>query len=101
MEKLEVFEKVFMVFFISIALTVVAPVLYFTVCLLNENVFGFGKTVNYCVMEPTNKAGTLYSDEYKLIGIRRWQINNVVLGVYPTAKEAFEAATKLNCQVDK
>ena len=101
MKNFDIFEKIFMVFFASFALIVIAPVLYLSVCFLNENVFGFGKTINYCVMEPTNKAGTLYSDEYKLIGIRRWQINNVVLGAYPTAKEAFEAATKLNCQVDK
>lgn len=89
-------------FFISFPFVLMTlPIFYLAICFTNENIFGWGKNINYCVIEPTNKEGSLYSDEYKLIGIRRWQVTNIVLGIYPTASDAFNASKTFNCTVDR
>ena len=96
------FIDIILKFFIILPFIIMTlPIFYLAICFANENIFGWGKNINYCVIEPTNKTGTLYSDEYKLVGIRRWQVTNSVLGIYSSASDAFDASKVFNCPVDR
>ena len=84
---------------------IILPILYLGICLTNETM-NSGNSISYCQIanagipldHPDNM---LISSEYKLIGIKRWRFTNTVLGIYPSAKSALDAAHNMNCPVDK
>lgn len=84
----------------SAALFAFALLAYPVICFLNENLFGFGKTISYCQIVPTSSTMKMDSQEYKLIGVRRWQLNNPVVSVHHSAESAFLAAKEINCEVN-
>lgn len=98
MKKLNILNSLSISIFIFSILILFSPFVYFGICLLNEHILGYGKNINYCVIKSLNDINP--NSEYQLIGIRRWQLTNKVLGVYPNAQSAWNAATQMNCQID-
>lgn len=72
---------------------------YPIICITNEYLTGWGSKVNYCKIVPATHANQLIESEFELVGIRVWRITNPVLGIYPTAKEAFNTANEQGCLV--
>lgn len=69
---------------------------YFSIVFFNE-MRDADVSVSYCTISATNKQG--YDTEYQLNGIKRWKISNKVIGIYPTASEAFNMAKSIDCDL--
>ena len=69
---------------------------YFAIAFFNEMIDA-DVAVSYCTISPTNSQG--YDTEYKLNGIKRWKFSNKLIGIYPTASEAFNMAKSMNCDL--
>ena len=69
---------------------------YFSIVIFNE-MHDADVSVSYCTISPTNSQG--YDTEYKLNGIKRWKFSNKLIGIYPTASEAFNMAKSMNCDL--
>lgn len=102
-------EKMFRLFgnsciVISVIFTTII-LLHLGICSLNEFVI-HSNYISYCQIVnagvPLDNTNNMQiSSEYKLMGIRNWRFTNTVVGIYPSAKSAFDAAQTMNCPVEK
>jgi hypothetical protein len=88
--------NIFLYSFTMIAIGLVMLCSYFGICAVNELIGHEPKSISYCHVEKTSDA---ISTEYALKAISNWRLNHKTLEVYPSAKEAFDAAKALKCEV--